>query len=334
MSRLFLDRLDRQVLDLLRNFANAGELSQIRTFLVGGMIRDVLLGETSTDLDIMVEGDAKVYMELLFKDWERYFSKAPRPIKKVFFPRYKTGKLIFQEEILPGLAVIDFSSARKENYPTPGARPIISPGTLESDLQRRDYTVNALAVSLLVNEFGGVIDLFNGLRHLEERKLVLIHERSFEDDPARLLRGIRLISRHAFTFDEKTRVLFEQAVRGFYIKRITAERCFDEFRKALLEKKVTMVLDQLATFGLLQQIHEDLRYSEGVRQMILQREIEREVRAETKNASSFWQEVFVMLFLHLPESAFERVLAADFHLHEKVQRELLEIRRASVSHAS
>ena len=324
---MFISRLDPSLVSVLRALGNAASSCQMKSYLVGGMVRDVLLGLGSVDIDIMVEAPAEQLIEHLSSDWKRYFPGQSQPRKKVIFHRYGTGKLFVENDFFAGVKVIDFSTARREIYEYSGAKPIVSPGTLESDLRRRDFTVNALAVSLSRENFCDVIDLFSGVEHIQSTVLDVIHEKSFEDDPARLLRGIRLMGRYGFTLSPQTKPLFAAAVTGRYLSRLPVERLFDEFRKLLAEEMVVDILKLMHHLQLLEQIHSQIDCDEKTFALLQQVK-----EAQPRKSPRLWQMYLAGLFSTSNPAQFAEILKNDFHLPKKLRQEVLEAREYSLSH--
>jgi tRNA nucleotidyltransferase (CCA-adding enzyme) len=261
-------RFTKPVHDFLHAVGKAGDDFETKLFLVGGMVRDVLLGVDSIDVDIMIEGEVEEFIDFIQASWAKYFIGIAAPSSKVLFPKYRTGKLLFDKEIIPKLLVIDFSGARRETYPSPGAAPIVTVGDLQSDLQRRDFSVNALAVSLNKQTFGDVVDFFEGIKHISLLELHVLHKASFRDDPARLLRGARLIARHGFSYakdtEQDTEQLSLQAISERYIDTLPRERLFEEFKKAMLQEEYEKVLLTLFKQGLLEGIEPNFKFRESI----------------------------------------------------------------------
>lgn len=239
--------------DFLCKMASLAALRKEPIFLVGGFVRDLALGQPSIDLDLMLLSNASEFVKFLHKEWQEHFPGISQPKKPIIYKKYKTAKLSFNEEIFPGLSVIDFSSARKEFYSASGARPEITCGTLHEDLARRDFSVNALALSLAEESFGDVIDHFSGVRDIELKQIRILEDESFYKDPARLIRAVRLIARLDFALEEKTALRFKEAVANNYLANLPRARLKDEFEKAFSENDKDKVSEKLAEHGLLSQ---------------------------------------------------------------------------------
>lgn len=233
-----------------------GELAARRgqsIYLVGGFIRDLLLASPSMDVDLMLLSDATEFVKFLHKEWPKHFPDIAQPERPIIFKKYKTAKLPFKQEAFVGLSVIDFSSARKEFYAHSGAKPELSSGNLHEDLARRDFSVNALALSLAKESFADVIDHFFGIDDLQLRQIRILEDQSFYKDPARLVRAVRLIARLDFRLEAKTALRFKEAVEKNYLANLPLARLKDEFNKAFSENSREKVEKKLEEYGLLKQ---------------------------------------------------------------------------------
>ncbi|MBI2213322.1 MAG: CCA tRNA nucleotidyltransferase [Acidobacteria bacterium] len=197
-----------RAIDVIEGAARA---AGARAFLVGGPVRDMLRGMPPRDLDIAIEGDAeKIARELAtLTDGE---IRQPGP--------FLTFKVVPRDA-----AEIDIATARRERYPHPGALPIVEPASIEEDLQRRDFSINAIALEIftwtLVDPMGGVDDLRRGL-------LRVLHDRSFVDDPTRILRGLRFTSRLGLRWEAKTANLLADAIAHDALATVSRERVWRE----------------------------------------------------------------------------------------------------------
>ncbi len=225
----------------------AGEL-QLPCYLIGGFVRDKLLQRTTKDADIVCVGDG---IALAHKVAERF---NPKPTV-AYFKNYGTAQIKLEFETEEGvdneIFEVEFVGARKESYQHHSRNPSVTIGTLKDDQERRDFTVNALAISLNENDFGKLLDPFNGLQDLSDKILrtPLEPSKTFSDDPLRMLRAIRFAAQLQFTIDAVTWQGILQNVER--IKIISQERITEELNKILLSKKPSVGFDLLYQSGLL-----------------------------------------------------------------------------------
>jgi tRNA nucleotidyltransferase (CCA-adding enzyme) len=195
----------------------AGEAG-VNVFLTGGAMRDMLGGFPVRDLDFTVEGSALK----LAKSAEKQLGA-----KIVSTDDHrKSAELVF-----PGGATVEIAMARQEKYAKSGARPQITPATIHEDLRCRDFTINAVALSLNKASLGLLIDPTNGIGDIERKELRTIHNYSFYDDPARMLRLMRLKARLGYAIDERTAAHYENAREAEMLSRISTEALGAELRK-------------------------------------------------------------------------------------------------------
>ena len=249
-------RYDAALLRLLECIGRAADNYGAKAYLVGGLVRDLFVdvAPQSIDLDIMLDRDAMLFISKLMADWEDVAPEFGRPLRKTVFPRYLTGKILFDRDIVSGISAIDFSTARTETYTAPGARPEISPADLFLDMARRDFSLSALAVGLSGSELFRLYDYFDGLGDISAGLICVLHQKSFADDPARLIRAARFAGRFGFALERETAISFSVAVRDRYLSMISRERLLNEFCKALADKDPVPGLLFLDRAGLLSQI--------------------------------------------------------------------------------
>ncbi len=239
------------------------------TFLVGGAVRDLLLGRTPRELDVVVEGDGA-------PAFARKLGAPVRPSAPAAPPVHAPGALaeppsaagpVVVEHPRFGTAVveldgarIDVATARRERYPAPGALPEVEPAPLAEDLLRRDFAVNAIAVALDGEHPGQLHQAPHALEDLREGRLRVLHERSFLDDPTRLWRLARYHARLGFTIEERTAELAAAAVAGGALATVSGARIGAELRLALAEADPLATVAALERLGLLRALHPRLRF--------------------------------------------------------------------------
>ncbi|HEY0070778.1 MAG TPA: hypothetical protein VGE04_12500 [Chloroflexia bacterium] len=216
-------------------------------YLVGGFVRDALLDIPSKDIDITVEGDGVGLAHLLAAELGTQAEVADR---------FGTATVP-----LEGGLHLDFVTARKETYPAPGALPEVEAGTLEGDLARRDFTINALAVPLERDGFGRLADRHGGVADIVARLLRVLHPRSFQDDPTRIYRAVKYAERLGFKFERGTLELMLQAVRDGTLGTISTERAVRELLMILEELRAEAMLSTLDRLGALSSIHPGLAWA-------------------------------------------------------------------------
>ena len=228
-----------------------GEKENIPTFVVGGYIRDLLLSRKSKpDIDIMVEGDALEYAKKL--------SKALQLGKVIEYGQFNTA-------LIPcGEVEVEVAGSRKEEYKSDSRKPIVSYATVEEDMARRDFTVNAMAASLWKSDFGRLYDPFNGIKDLNEKKLItpLEPDKTFSDDPLRMMRACRFAAQLEFEIDSKTlESIKSQASR---IEIISKERITEEIIKTLKADIPSIGFYKLKDVGLLKFVFPEIDIMPGV----------------------------------------------------------------------
>lgn len=218
----YLEKLPKEIQDLINIAGNiAGDLG-FKAYLVGGLVRDLILSVDNYDLDIVIEGEGIEFAKIFARKLEG---------KIVCHPRFMTATIV-----LPNDLKIDVVTARKEIYPNPAVLPVVSPGSLDDDLFRRDFTINALAIQITGKDFGKLIDVYDGRKDLEAKILRILHSKSFIDDPTRIIRGIRFEQRFGFSFERNTKKCLKEAVRNKIFKKLQPQRLRDEIQLILQEK--------------------------------------------------------------------------------------------------
>ncbi len=231
MRKISWQYLNPPVKALLECVSRAGEGAGIPVYIVGGTVRDILLHNRNVDMDCVVEGNAIALAQ--------HVAKLVRGELKIH-ERFQTATVTSPDQVS-----IDFAMAREELYPRPGVLPVVRPGTLEADLKRRDFTINAMAAALYGPTEGVLRDLYDGALDLRHRYIRILHNGSFVEDPTRILRGIRFEQRLNFKFEPRTARLLKSALRENVLARIHPARYFTDFRKMLKEEAASACVQRL-----------------------------------------------------------------------------------------
>jgi len=211
----------------------------VQVFAIGGFVRDLFLNRPSKDIDIVVIGNGIVFAEKVAQRLK---------VKVAVFKNFGTASLKYKD------LEIEFVGARKESYRLDSRKPIVENGTLEDDQKRRDFTINALAISLHPDTYGDLLDPFNGIADLEQKliRTPLNPVETFSDDPLRMLRAIRFASQLNFRIDDlAVKAIVENVHR---ISIISQERITDELNKIILSRKPSIGFNYLFDTGLLTKI--------------------------------------------------------------------------------
>lgn len=222
---------------VLEQIALAAQELGTPCYLIGGFVRDKLLSRRTKDMDVVCVGDG---IALAHKVGAR-FDNAPVS----FFKTYGTAQVKWND------LEIEFVGARKESYQQNSRNPDVAPGTLRDDQLRRDFTINALAISLNEDDYGALVDPFDGINDLEAKiiRTPLEPVQTFSDDPLRMMRAIRFASQLQFTItDDAFQAIRDNAER---IKIVSQERITDEFNKIMLSPVPSVGLDLLYKAGLM-----------------------------------------------------------------------------------
>ncbi|MCS6999146.1 MAG: CBS domain-containing protein [Aquificaceae bacterium] len=238
--------LPENIRGLLERIGKEASLMGYRVYLVGGVVRDLLMKRSLWDLDLVVEGKAIELAQRLASLWK---------VEAHTFPDFGTAHMK-----LEGFKV-ELATTRRETYPQPGAYPVVEWATLREDLLRRDFTINALALSLNPEDFGTLVDYFGGLRDLKDGIVRVLHPMSFVEDPVRVLRALRFAGRFGFKLSKGTEKLLKNAVELELLKRSPRGRVLNELRLALREEKLLEILRLYRKYHVLEQVIEGFSFS-------------------------------------------------------------------------
>ena len=242
LSRQLDQYLSGPLCELAKDVSGQAAKLQQRVYLVGGVVRDLLLGYPNFDLDLVVEGDAVKLAQQVAET-----SQA----KLLAHHRFGTAKLRYDNFTL------DLATARKETYARPGALPAVTPGTLKDDLIRRDFSINAMAISLTADDYGELVDPYQGKSDLERRLIRILHPGSFTDDATRILRGVCYEQRFGFEFETQTARLLKRDIP--MLDMISGDRIRHELEHIFEENRPELVIERLGDLGVLHRINPSLK---------------------------------------------------------------------------
>lgn len=300
---LISHRLAPDLLALLEQVAALAAEDGMPLYLVGGVVRDLLLGHPALDLDLVVEGNAH---ELARRAAERLGGRA------VTHERFGTATLYVNE------LSADLAMARTERYPEPGALPEVRPSSIADDLRRRDFTINAMAVSVEPSRFGETVDPLGGQADLDAGLVCVIHPASFVDDPTRMLRALRYRARFGFRLGDETAALLQRDAHR--LAGISGDRIRHELARTLEETEPEKALEAAQAAGLLRAIDRALRWDTALSR--------RFARARKLGLAS--PAVYAALWgLRMPEADARRI-AERLNLPNDLARPFLEGRRLSL----
>ena len=295
--------LPPSLIALLRRSGEVAAEMAYPLFIVGGFVRDLLLGLPNFDLDFVVEGDAVALAQHLARE----FGGRVRPHR-----RFGTAKWIRDEEAfsagrpLPdgAPASLDFATARTEFYESPTALPTVERSSIKLDLHRRDFTINTLAIRLDGDYWGELLDFYGGRNDLEAGVIRVLHSLSFIEDPTRILRAIRFEQRFGFTIEPRTAELMQEAVD--MLRRVSGPRIRHELELILQEKLPEKALRRLDEVGVLREIDPELVWDNRLDEKF---QILRQTLAHLPEPPAAAERLYFALWLYdLTPAAHKRIL--------------------------
>ncbi len=251
ITRLMNERLPAPMIRLLKEMGEIAGRRETNVYLVGGLVRDLLMRRENLDVDIVVEGDGLRFAEVLC---EKYSAR------RRCHERFGTAKVIFPDGFR-----VDVATARLEYYEKPAALPNVEWSSLKLDLYRRDFTMNTLAVRLNPGRFGELVDFFGGQKDIKDRVIRVIQNLSFIEDPTRIFRALRFSERFGFSLGPQTSYLMKNAIRSGLPSQLDGRRLFLELRLILQEENPQPILEQMQERGLLRVIHPGLDLDDKLR---------------------------------------------------------------------
>lgn len=240
--------IDKEMIALLRDAGEICAESGDKAFLVGGAVRDVIIGLPVSDLDVMIQGDVRSVASALSKK-----------VNGAIIPHGSFGTMTLE---FGNGHRIDFATARTEYYPSPGALPVVSQSSMEQDLKRRDFSINAMAASLSPDSFGEVIDKFSGASDIEGKCIRVLHDLSFRDDPTRIFRALKFAGRLGFKLEKRTEELLVDALNMGAMNTLSGSRIKKELQLTASESRVSEIVEMLNELNVPSSICEGLKFND------------------------------------------------------------------------
>ncbi len=237
--------LERKIVRFLTDAGRLAEETGLQIYLVGGAVRDVMLGKRTQDIDLVMEGDAIQFGRKLVKRMGGNLT---------VHAGFGTASLV-----LPGGQRVDLVTARRETYAQPGALPRVAAGNMREDAFRRDFTINSMALSLNPGTFGQVLDFYGGMADLKAGRVRVLHDASFYDDPTRIFRAVRYERRYGFHIARSTLSLLKQAVAEQVFETISMQRYVNEVEKVFEENNPVPAVRRLAQLRVFRHLHARIR---------------------------------------------------------------------------
>lgn len=252
LRALMRDRLPAMIFNRLEDAGRLARQSGATACVVGGLVRDLLLGRATIDVDIAVEGDGMAFAK-------RLADRQGAALK--IFERFATAYVVFPDHMKFDIASTRAGQPARLGAGNAGAwsAPAGEPCSIEQDLLRRDFTINALAVHLNAGRFGQLLDPSGGLHDLRGRTIRAVCDRSFTDDPTRAYRALRFERRFGFTIERRTLRLLKEAVANRLVHRLPGHRVKNELMLLLAEPNPARTIRRLSALNLLRPIHPALR---------------------------------------------------------------------------
>lgn len=309
LKSMIKERLDKDVFKHLESIAQTGDRMNVSVYAVGGFVRDLLLNIPNQDIDIVVEGEGIPFASHLAEEFGGRVTS---------HEKFGTSVVIF-----PDGYRIDVATARMEYYRYPGALPTVEKSSVKSDLFRRDFTVNSMAVKLTGNNAFCLIDFFNGERDLRNREIHVLHSLSFIEDPCRLFRAIRFEQRFGFAIGKQAEAFMRSTIKKRLVDSLSGIRLFNEIKILLNEKRPMDCIRRMQEFELLQFVSpEILKASKDIEVLErLESVFSWADRVITSGKPEVWYVYFLGLFYSLKEDEFLK--AADrLHLPTRLKNSL------------
>lgn len=245
--------LSEEIIELLKQAGHVAETMDMKAYVVGGFVRDLIMQRYNYDVDLVIEGDGLLFSQ----EFTRKFGRKFRP-----FPQFGTAYVVLKNG-----RKIDVATARTEFYAGAGSLPEVAFSSIRNDLYRRDFTINSLAVCINPKQFGILHDYFGGRRDIRLGVIKVLNNMSFIEDPIRILRAIRFEQRFGFKIDERTLHLLHGSLKLKSLKKVSAERIRSELIVSCKKGAAEGFFMRLEELGILREININLVFSTRKREV-------------------------------------------------------------------
>ena len=308
---LMTERLPKEIMSLLKTVARVADRQRVSAYVVGGFVRDLIMRIDNYDMDIVIEDDGIRFARALGKELNA---------KVVNHEKFGTSVVC-----LPDGSKIDVATARTEYYKHPAALPTVEMSSIKSDLFRRDFTFNSLALKLNGKDEFVLLDYFNGQRDIKDKVVRVLHNLSFVEDPSRAFRAIRFEQRLGFRIGKQTESFIKHAVKKKFIEKLSGARLYNELVLILKEPNPLSCLRRMKELKLLQFIHpkllrhkKDFEVIERVQEVF---SVSRIVHLVQDCDESY---VYLLAIMYSLDSREILRAATNLHLSQKRQRKIRE----------
>ncbi|QAR33227.1 CBS domain-containing protein [Geovibrio thiophilus] len=310
ISSLVKTCLPDRVSRILEDIGRLAESMGLNAYLVGGVVRDILMQNTNMDIDIVVEGDAPALAK-------RFAAMKKAKVSEHF--KFKTAVVIFRDGFR-----VDFATSRTEYYTNPASAPEVENASIRNDLYRRDFSINAMAVKLTGDDFGLLLDFFGGQKDIIDKKIRVLHSLSFVDDPSRCLRGVRFAVRYGFAVGPHTEKLLKHAVSLKLLERVVGQRMYLELKYILSEDSYVDALLMMKKYDMLKFFHEKLAIDDfKLDRFAVLKKINGWYSFQFEDKLELWISRFCILFADLNRQEMKR-LASRFEITGRLYDELAD----------
>lgn len=236
-----------ELLNLLKIIEAVSKKRSEKVFLVGGIVRDFILGINNKDIDIVVEGDGiKFALEL----------KDILGAKKIrIHEKFKTAMITVHNDLK-----LDIASSRLEYYEYPTSLPVVEYGNIRDDMYRRDFSINAMALEVDSYNFGKLIDFYGGYDDLANKKIRTLHNLSFVEDPTRIIRAFRFAARYGFELEKDTEIFLKNAIVDGFLKKISWPRVKQELEILFSDENLIKGMEFLDRYKVFREINSNIKY--------------------------------------------------------------------------